>query len=336
MIVAQEPAVMTKAPESVSVVDRAPEPNDAGSMCTMDQSKSPFPRTLRWPMVWLGLVAMGGYAGCALGPGGEAGRLRGLSRRGVPWTIRCLELQGPGRMTQIEAVAAALRGTPGIRANDVFVRDDSDGFARLYYGTYYKKWDPKRQRRIEPPQLRSDINLIRELGLEDGRRLFLAAIPVRMPQPDVGNPAWDLRKLDAAYSLQVAVFEPTEEFFEYKQAAADYCKLLRERGYEAYYFHAPASSSVTVGSFGVDAVISRAVERLGRTYYVTEYSDEVRRLQEHELLKYNLLNGAIYRVRNESGLSEPVPSRLVKVPTRNDGDAESVGPARVGRPAGRP
>ncbi len=246
--------------------------------------------------------------GCASTGSGGGGW--GSPRRGAPWTIRCLELHGSRGLATVEQVAESLRHTPGIRADDVFVRQNRDGFARLYYGTYYRRLDRRTGRRTEPAELRHDLDLLHELGVGDSRRLFLGAIAVRMPMPDVGNPAWDLRRLAARYSLQVAVFEPTDEFFEYKQAAADYCKLLRDRGYEAYYYHAPASSSVTVGSFGSDAIVVGADGK-------THYSDAVKQWQQKdELFKYNLLNGAIYRVRNETGLSEPVPSRLVEAPSR--------------------
>ena len=46
-------------------------------------------------------------------------------------------------------------------------------------------------------------------------------LPVRMPTPDVGNPQWDLAHVPAKYSLQVAVFEPTDDFAEFKQAAVE-------------------------------------------------------------------------------------------------------------------
>ncbi|MGD2111602.1 MAG: hypothetical protein PVI86_19670, partial [Phycisphaerae bacterium] len=167
-----------------------------------------------------------------------------------------------------------------------------------------------------PARMRNDLNLIRELGDSSGRRFFLRALPVRMPQPDVGNPEWNLASVSAKYSLQVAAFEPTGEFASYKQAAAEYCAELRERGYEAYYHHGPASSVVTVGAFGPDAVRSVSDGRVWRTVYASE----VLALQRDELLKHNLLNGHVYRVRDVNGEMVPVPSRLVEVPRNEDGE----------------
>ncbi len=238
----------------------------------------------------------------------------GQSAKGPLWTIQCLELQGPHRSQHIHQISENLKRTAGIRPSDVFVMEESDGFARLYYGKYRRPLDPSTGEGRMPARMREDLNLIRELGDSSGRRFFLQALPVRLPQPSVGNPAWDLSTVRAKYSLQVAVFEPTGDFTAYKQAAADYCTELRERGYEAYYHHGPASSVVTVGAFGADAVKNISDGHVWRTVY----SSQVLTLQRDELLKYNRLNGHIYRVRNQEGTLVPVPSRLVEVPHKEE------------------
>ncbi len=257
-------------------------------------------------VVWAAsAVALAATWGCAAGGTGQVGSLFGP--KGTPWTIRCMELQGTYRLQHIEELAETLKRTPGIRPQDVFVGDEPDGYSRLYYGRYFCRTSPRTGKRPLTGKMRQDLGLIRQLGDGSGRRYFLQALPVRMPTPDVGNPEWALANLPATYSLQVAVFEPTDNFWEYKEAAAQYCALLREKGYEAYYYHGSACSMVTVGSFGPEAVITKAD---GRTYY----SEEVLALQRDELLKYNLLNGAVYRVRSDTGKKVAVPSRLVKVP----------------------
>ena len=251
--------------------------------------------------------------GCATGSRAGAAsssrpRQSWFGRKGAPWTIRCLEIQGPNRQEHIAQVAETLRNTPGIRAKDVFTTDDRDGFARLYYGTYFRRTDPKTGRRSIPRKLEKDLKLIKELGTGPGEYYFLRALTVRMPTPNVGNPDWDLAKVDDAYTLQVGVFEPTDEFWEYKQAAAQFCELLREKGYEAYYYHTDSASVVTVGTFGAGAVIPNPRG-------LPSYSGEVLALQrQDELLRYNRLNGAIYRAQTDQGTMQRVPSRLVRIP----------------------
>lgn len=263
------------------------------------------------------VIALGGAlvvpSGCS-GRSGASGRAFDgqrsvFGRKGAPWTILCLELSGPHRVPHIEQFADTLRRTPGIRAGDVFVRDESDGCARLYYGTYLRRTDPETGRRSMPRSMREDIDLIKQLGGPSNKRYFLRAFAVRMPTPDVGRPEWRLTNAPGVYSLQVAGFEPTDDFWEHKQAAADFCEFLRGRGYEAYYYHSNALSEVTVGSFGADAVILRPDG-------LTAYSAEVLRLQQDELLKYNLLNGGIRYVHDGHGQRVAVPSRLVEIPEK--------------------
>jgi len=256
-------------------------------------------RTIVCKMPWLltlGLLATLVSSGCAA-----------PKRSGAPWTIVCAEMQGSNRAQLAESVAETLKRTPGIRAADVFVVDGADGMTRLCYGHYSRPQDPKTGRRTSPDALRRDMDLLRELGTPDGRRMFTRAMIMRTPQPDVGDPAWDLTRVDAVYSLQVAAFEPTEAFWEYKTAAADYCAALREAGYEAYYHHAASSSVVTVGLFGEEGIQLRPD---GRSYY----SNEVLALQRDETLKYNLLNGHIFKVKGDDGEFIKMPSRLVQVP----------------------
>ncbi len=244
-------------------------------------------------------------------PSGKGGL---FGSKGAPWTIRCLELQGPHRRENMEQIAETLRSTPGIRPKDVLIQDDPDGMTRLYYGTYYRKTDEKTGKQSTPKQLAEDLKLIKQLGTGN-QFFFLRAAAVRVPTPDVGNPAWRLVDAPGLYSLQVGVFEPTDEFQEFKQAAADYCQLLRDRGYEAYYHHAEAASMVTVGSFGEEALIPQE----GKP---PTYSAKVLSLQNSdELLKYNLLNGAIYRANSPSadnprGEKVRIASQLVHIPGR--------------------
>lgn len=256
-----------------------------------------FSKVLRFLMLSC-VTVLPGVCGCAGG---------GPMSKGAPWTIRCLELQGPNRLAQIERIAETLKRSEGIRAGEVFVTDESDGFARLYYGTYHRRRDRKSGKRPIPTRMRRDIDILRDFGDESGRRYFLRAMPVRKPMPDVGNPAWNLATVSAAYSLQVAVFEPTEDFWRQKQAAAEFCAFLRRKGHEAYYFHASASSMVTVGAFGPQAVITTADGRV-------HYSAEVRALQQDALLKHNLVNTSVVRVISPEGQRIPVPSRLVEIP----------------------
>ncbi len=229
-------------------------------------------------------------------------------------------MSGPTRTRDIEQLAETLRNTPAIRSKDVVVRDEADGVARLYYGNF--RWLSAKDGKPAPmpAQMRSDLTMLRQLGDPAGRRYFLRAVPVRVPTPDVGNPDWALTNAKGIYTLQVAVFEPTDDFAEYKEAAAEYCKFLREKGHEAYYYHTNAASLVTVGAFGPDAIIKPPADVAHREYIrkgtmvLPVYSAAILALQRDELLKYNLHNGGIRYTRNPNSDRVPELSQLVEIP----------------------
>lgn len=252
--------------------------------------------------------------GCAAPGPSAGGPSTTIGSKGAAWTIRCVELSGPNRNALAEQFSQTLRVTPGIRPGDVFYQDDPDGFIRLYYGRYRWRTDRGSEERM-PGQMRADLDMIKQLGdPSTGQRYFFHAIPIRMPQPDVGNPQWRLKNAHGKYSLQVAVFEPTDAFSEFKAAAAEHCANLRAEGFDAYYHHSPVSSVVTVGAFGPDAVTTR----FDGSRYQSIYSPEVAALQQHEILKHNLLNGRVYYAIDDKGNRVPVYSRLVEIPRTED------------------
>lgn len=236
--------------------------------------------------------------------------------RGPQWTILALELQGPTSGPDAHRFAETLKNTPGIRADEVFV-EEGVGHARLYYGTYSWPEAKKGGRTPMPEEMRSDLALLKQFGDPATGKYFLRAMPVRMPTPDVGNPEWALSRANGLYTLQVGVFEPAGDFAEYKEAASEFCKLLREKGYEAYYHHTDAASMVTVGAFGKDAIIEPPAGAKGPgpgSVPIPVYHPRIIAMQKEELLKYNLLNGGIQYVRKTDGSRVPVFSRLVEIP----------------------
>ncbi len=232
----------------------------------------------------------------------------GCKTGGQPWTIECLELHGEERTQNAEAVAEALRGAGGLNADRVSVTHD-DERSVIYYGRYDRRIDRARGERKIPEQLREDLEHIKELMDDRGRRLFLGARMVPVPWPDVGREAWNLENADGVYSLQVGAFESTPELPNFKEAALAFTTALRDTGYEAYYYHSEALSIVTVGSFGAEAVTD--------VNGITGYSHEVYELQEKESFQYNLTNGSIWHV-NVDGARAPVRSLLVPIPKKDE------------------
>lgn len=124
--------------------------------------------------------------------------------------------------------------------------------------------------------------------------------------------AYDLRSVAAGrptkerlYSLEVAVYghadrhAPTaDESARFRASAEEAVRALRAEGHEAYVYHGPNSSSVTVGVF------SEADYRNAR--------EGVEIAKARQLFPHVLLNGA--GMRDSSGGGKLVPCQVVNVP----------------------
>ncbi len=251
-------------------------------------------RMKRFPPLIL-IVALPIVAGCT---GARSGTLWQMPQwkkpKGERWTIQCVNVRGPDRIARTESLADDLRRTANLQAKKVRVVHGRES-SKVLYGTYYRLIDRDTGQLLRPPELNRDLLLIQQ-----GR--FIGARAVSAPETDIGDPALNLDAAKGTYTLLIAVFENTADFYERKQAAAEYAKELRRRGYEAYYRHGPRTSEVTVGTFGPDAIIERdrtsvQYERSAApTPYVsaktriTDYSMEVKRLQAKENFRYQLVN----------------------------------------------
>jgi hypothetical protein len=242
--------------------------------------------------------------------------------KGEPWTILVADVSGPQRRDATESAAAALRRTRGIRPADVRVEHGQES-SRILYGRYYRQTLPDSLRKSVPPQMQHDLALVKDLAGQDGVLFFPGAEMMPLATAHVGPEDWDLAQANGTYTLQVAAFYDTGDFNDRKGAAVEYARQLREKGYEAYYYHGGPKdtiSIVTVGTFGPSAVRQgrpqgRAiVDEEGRPVKVAAqlavtYSEEVVALQQQETFKYNLTNGHIVK----SG-QVPVSSALVPIP----------------------
>jgi hypothetical protein len=255
-------------------------------------------------------------AGCRHGGGPGAFGSWGKAK-GEPWTILCVEITDAERVSRTEALAARLRESPGIRAKDVRVVHESAA-SQLLYGTYFRQVDPETGRLTMPEALREDLRLVQRGG-QGAAVSFIGARPISDPATHVGDPAYDLKRAEGVYTLLVAAFENTPEFYERKQAAAAYAAELRSKGYEAYYHHGRVASEVTVGSFGPDALVeaSRQVRpQPGMVPHgvtlVTDYSAEVKALQAKEDFRFQLRN--MHRVVvDRQGQRQYLASKLVRI-----------------------
>jgi hypothetical protein len=169
------------------------------------------------------------------------------------------------------------------------------------------------------PQAQARLKAVKELADGAGRAFPRAMLTRTATDVDPGPPGPnDLRTVRqrfpkaALYSLQVAVWSAFDSkelrYADLKRAAEAYCRELRMRGEEAYYFHDAYSrtSTVMVGVYGPDAYDPKS------TLYSPEVQAAMKRFPKH------LVNGEELLVpidpRKPEGAAVPQPPRLVEIP----------------------
>ena len=117
----------------------------------------------------------------------------------------------------------------------------------LYYGFYAAVGRTDGPDAAEGGRAMADLNAIRTLHDSRGVRLFSNSLPVPIDSPDpTANPAWDVARTGAYWSLEVGVFKDTADR---KQRAVEAVAEFRAIGVPAYYYHGPHASSVCVGAW---------------------------------------------------------------------------------------
>jgi hypothetical protein len=224
------------------------------------------------------------------------------------YTILCLQAQGPAHAQNAEGLAQLLRDVRGIDPHAVRLQHEPD-VSRVYYGQYRQRWNRTTGVAEPEPAARTDLERIRQLSLGGQDTYpFLMARVVSLPRSPVVPGQWELSDCPGAYTLQIGVFYDTPpEFTQRREAAEQAVKLLRDRGYQAWYHHGDARSTIFVGSFDESAVM---VGPDGRQ----TYSQPVIDLQQSEEdFRYNTHNGRIV-YRNLAGRKVPEGSVLIRVP----------------------
>jgi hypothetical protein len=120
-----------------------------------------------------------------------------------------------------------------------------DGASLLYWGNYPSV------KAAEP-----DVRKAKAYRAPNGEQIYAQAIAGPMPGAGFGPPEWDLLSSKGVYTVLIGVYydEPDKNYVGRKKFAVETVRQLRQQGYEAYYFHGPVRSHVSVGSFPVTSV----------------------------------------------------------------------------------
>jgi len=163
--------------------------------------------------------------------------------------------------------------------------------------------------------------------------VFARAMVVPLPGKDVGPAEFNLTAAKGSMTVLVAVFRdvPEKKLFRRRGRAVDYCRRLRQGGYEAYYWHGKVSSHVTIGSFTNSSVREERTPHGTRTVVT-----DPRVLQIQKDFPMLAINGyGENQIIRDPGTGKvhriPYKSRLVRIPRHDDGD-DSAAEDRTGFP----
>jgi hypothetical protein len=148
----------------------------------------------------------------------------------------------------------------------------------LYWGAYSRLEEAKQQ-----------LKVAKDFRSAQGRQPFPKAMIVPVPGGGVGPPEWDLTKAKGEYTVCVYVFhnDPELGWYDRKRAAVEFCRRLREERYEAYYYHGPSRSSVTIGTFGPEAV---EMVKEGNTVKPVVVDAGIKAITENPRFRYMAVN----------------------------------------------
>jgi len=186
------------------------------------------------------------------------------------------------------------------------------------YGQYSSPGSAEAQR---------DLAKVRGLEVEGGFP-FGGAMLAPPPIESLGSfPEFDLAGVKdqpggrrAMYTLQVGIYGRGDgkdvtpaQLAEFRAAAEKAVIELRRQGDEAFYYHGPARSTVTVGLFGdKDYVFTRTTREGSVSTTAPRESFQLTELRKRH--PYNLLNGKGIRTKARDGKATMQPSLVVPIP----------------------
>ena len=208
------------------------------------------------------------------------------------WAILLDTFQGAARHEQARQLIHSLQQQGAIP--DLWMQDTGEQ-VHVFRGQYVHPDDALAE---------NDLRQTRLISLE-GQRPFASAqlIPVGAASVDVPTDPLDLSRFSGMYTLQIGFYD--DQFGDdFRQAAQQAAATLREQGHDAYFYHGPHRSMVTVGLFTDRDFIQRGAVRA--------YGPEIEALQKK--FPYNLGNGLTLVEKVHGKKVGTQPSLLVRVP----------------------
>lgn len=185
------------------------------------------------------------------------------------WAIQITEILGNDRHDRARELTQRLRSEAQL--DNVWI-EDINNVAHVYHGRYASATDKG---------IRPALEKIQQIEL-DGEKVFAQAqlVPLVGQGRVIADP-FDLRQFTGYYSLQIGFYDEAAGP-KFREIAEQAVRTLREEGNEAYYYHGPFRSIITIGVFSYEQAFVSAGN-------VDTYAPHIRELQK--TFPFNLGNG---------------------------------------------
>ena len=263
------------------------------------------------------LLSSGGGGGFEASGGGGGQELNVAARTSTTntWSIVLSAFGATEDPNRINAIMAAVA-----EAGLVGVYPDRRGeTVVIAYGSYDSG---------NEPQAKADLEMVRGLVI-DGKLPFAAAllVPPALTTAEGTMPEYDLstlrarRGVSAMFTVQVAVYRRTdkaeatpEDLVQFRKAAEAAVVEYRRQGEEAFYYHTPRASTVTLGVFAQADFDGREMRPDGRVFNGPPVPSAALEalLKKHQFTLVNGQAATIRRGTKDQGRIQP--SIVVEVP----------------------
>ncbi len=210
---------------------------------------------------------------------------------GQGWSIRVIEVKGDERYGQAQAIAQQLRERAGLA--DLWI-EDKDDTVSVYHGRFTTATDPA---------IRPVLSKIQKLSIDKEAPFADARLVPLLGDGKVIADPFDLRQFTGYYSLQIGFYDENFDG-DFRAAAEQAVRNLREDGEDAYYYHGPFRSIITIGVFSYEQAFVSAGTH-------DTYAPAIRELQR--TYEYNLGNGVTLIQKQDGKVIGEQKSSLIRV-----------------------
>ncbi len=203
-------------------------------------------------------------------PSNRTGRRQNRAPQQVTtWSIPLQRYTGPHRYTNAQWLIQTLTQEHGLTQLSI---QDAGGVSVVYAGRFESADDPAAA---------ALLGRVQQIQLQGQQPFTEARLQARHDTGEAADP-WDLAPHHGKYSLAIAFYDSAfDEERGRRQAAEDAVKTFRDDGFDAYYYHRPQRSYITIGLWDEHQAFTEEIDTSsGETTFLQVYSPQVLAMQE--------------------------------------------------------